>query len=88
MTEAEIRRLSANAAALANMLPYLEDQIAQMARILDNRMLSVIAAGEMTPEIALEGWMERAAYMKILKRFQTDIRMGTDPTGGGLKIGK
>lgn len=85
VSEAEIRRLSRNGVAMQGVLPYVEDNIATMARALDNRMLSAITNGTMTPEMALEGWMERAAYMKMLKHFQTVVRMGEDPTGQGLK---
>jgi hypothetical protein len=85
ISEAEIRRLSRNGAAMSGMLPYLEDNLAALARALDNRMMSAINAGTMTPELALEGWMERAAYAKLLKHFQSVVRMGENPTGQPLK---
>ena len=88
VSEAEIRRLSRNGVAMSGVLPYVEDNIAAMARALDNRMLSAITNGTMTPELALEGWMERAAYSKTLKHFQTVVRMGEDPTGKGLNFRK
>ena len=88
VSEAEIHRLSRSGAAVSGVLPYVEDNIVTMARALDNRMLSAIANGRMTPEMALEGWMERAAYVKILKHFQTVVRMGEDPTGEGLNLRK
>lgn len=86
--EAEIHRLSRNGAAMSGVLPYVEDNLATLARALDNRMLSAIVNGTMTPELALEGWMERAAYAKILKHFQTIVRMGEDPSGKGLNLRK
>lgn len=88
MTEAEMRRLSRDGAVIAGVLPYLEDVIAKMARALDNRMIAAIAGGTMTPELALEGWMERAAYSKILKHFQTIVLIGADPEGKGLNLKK
>ena len=73
---------------MSGVIPYMEDNLATMARALDNRMLAAITNGTMTPEMALEGWMERAAYAKILKHFQTVVRMGEDPTGNVLNFKK
>lgn len=84
MTEAEIRRLSRDGVAMAGVLPYIEAQIDTLARALDHRMISAAANGTMTPELALEGWMERIAYSKLLKHFQTVVRMGADPEATGL----
>lgn len=68
-------------ARVSGMLPYVEAEIAQMAKALDNRMFAAAANGELTSEMAMAGWMERWACQKLLKHFQTIVRMGT---GEGL----
>lgn len=60
------------------MLPYVEAEIAKMAHALDNRIFLACQSGEMTPEMAVAGWMERWAYQKLLKHFQTIVRMGAE----------
>lgn len=68
-------------ARMSGILPYIESEIAQMAKSLDNRMFAAAANGTLTSEMAMAGWMERWACQKLLKHFQTIVRMGT---GEGL----
>lgn len=66
-------------AILSNTMPYIEDELAKMAHALDHRMFAAAGSGELTPEMALAGWMERYAYQKLLKHFQTSVRLGVNP---------
>lgn len=68
-------------AEVGAVLPHIEQEIDRMARALDNRMMAAIAAGKLTPEMAVEGWMERAACAKLLKNFQSIVRLGQNPEG-------
>ncbi len=86
--DAEARRLARLGAEMSGVMPFIEQEIDSLSRSLDNRMFAAISQGRMTPETALEGWMERAAYAKLLKHFQTICAMGADPAGQVLKLRK
>jgi hypothetical protein len=64
-------------AKLAGFLPYLEEEIYKMEQLLEDQVFKKLAAKALTPEMALEAWIEKVAYRRLLKRFNQTVRMGT-----------
>lgn len=83
---AEIR----NGARVANMLPYVEDEIERMQKTLKTKTFELVRKGELTPERAVHAWMELYSYDRLLRTFRTKVKMGEsagEKTATELKIG-
>lgn len=63
-------------AELANMLPVIEAETARQEKALENRVLMELSKGTLTPEAALQAWMEKAAIRRLLSSFQSKVRIG------------
>lgn len=60
----------------AELLPLVEEVVAGMERSLENRIFQGLAAGTLTPEVALYAWIEKSTYKTLLKRLTTHILVG------------
>lgn len=58
-------------ARLINFLPYLEEEINKMIAVVDGKVNQHIRQGTLTPELALNFWLERDSYTTLFKRFKT-----------------
>lgn len=65
-----------NVAIIQSFLPYLEAELAKMDRALENRVLTALEHGELTPQQALEAWYEKATYTKLIRRLTQTVRVG------------
>lgn len=65
-------------AVLDQMYPYVQSTVNEMERALENRIMTELAEGTLTPEKALQAWIEKVSYRKILSRFNTRLRVGQD----------
>lgn len=63
-------------AKMQEMLPYVQDVVSKQERAIDNRVLMRYEAGELTPQAALEAWVEKIALRKVLRAFDFTIKMG------------
>lgn len=79
----------ADLAKLAGFMPYLASQIASLEKRLEARVFKAIQDGTLTPETALNLWIEKKNYHDLLKGFQTKVKLGiaasdriSDPTKG------
>jgi len=64
-------------ARLGTALPYMTDQLDRMERGLDTKTLVALAHGELSPEKALEAWIEKSIISRMRKGLTTAIRVGT-----------
>lgn len=62
-------------AYLTNAMPYIEEQLAKMIRAVDQRAYRAIAQNELTPEMALNLWLERNAYNSLAVRLGQKVRL-------------
>ncbi len=58
------------------MLPALTVEIEGMKKALVNSVMSDLTSNRLTPEIALEKWVEYAALVRLLQKFESRVRMG------------
>jgi len=63
-------------AFLAEVKPYLDKEIEALERALDNRTYQALDRGELTPQRALEAWIEKVSYHRISRKIQQQITMG------------
>lgn len=61
--------------ALSGTLPYLRDEIRKMQGQIITTTIQDIDRGSLDPEQALYRWFELAAQEKLLKRFETRLRV-------------
>lgn len=75
MKEDDLARIR-EATAIQGLLPYLEAEVARMERALENRVLTALRNGTLTPDDALHAWMEKSAIRSIVTRFDQRIKVG------------
>lgn len=63
-------------APMLALVPYLEAEIAQLEHALEVKVFRQLNEGTLTPEAAFYAWQEKAAYRRLLTRFQARIRGG------------
>ena len=63
-------------AHLQSVLPYIQATIAKLEAMLDTRMYALLVANQLTPEVALQAWMQKHAYHQILRRFEQAVNIG------------
>lgn len=63
-------------ARFAGFLPYLAAEVDKMVGTLESRMLDHIRDGSLTPDLAIQGWMELNAYRRLMKRFDQKVKIG------------
>lgn len=68
------------AARLAGFLPVLKEYTDKMERALENRTFLALNQRTLTPEMALQAWMEKHAYRQLVSRVEQGIAMGTSMT--------
>lgn len=56
--------------------PYVESEVLAMVKSVEARTFAKIEKGELTPEAAMAAWMEKLAYVRLLKRFKTRKAIG------------
>lgn len=59
-----------------NMLPYLRDHVEKQLRALDNRVMTRLEEGNLAPQDALNAWIERNMWRKLLNSFEKSIKIG------------
>lgn len=62
---------------LSGMLPALQQEVEAMQKTIVNNVLSAISEGKLTPDLAQQKWLEYAAAVRMLQRFQQKVRFGT-----------
>jgi phage shock protein A len=65
-----------NVAFLRELMPYLEAELAKMDKALENKTFSAMNKGELTPQLALEAWIEKNSYAKLLGKLSQQVRIG------------
>ena len=63
-------------ARLLHVLPYIEAEMAKLDKTQDALIFQQIDQGTLTPEAALTAWMNKRAYRRVLKGFQTRVQLG------------
>ena len=76
MTKVEDMAAAKDLSHLIGVLPHLEYEINRMNVALDNRIFTLLEHSELTPELALQAWMEKNANRKLLSRFNQRIQIG------------
>ncbi len=61
---------------IAGFLPYLQQEVAKMCQGVETRMSDAQAKAELTPELALNGWLEVFAARRLLRRFESMVKVG------------
>jgi len=59
---------------LSGAMPYIEDEIKNKLKAIDNQALSAVNAGDLTPERALNLWTERNVLLKLLGSLGQRVR--------------
>ena len=63
-------------AIIAELLPYLRAELTKLDKALENKAFSDLTSGKLTPERAIEAWIEKASYAKLLKKMEQKVKMG------------
>lgn len=78
-------------ARLAGFLPYLKAEVDGMEHALDNRIFQLIKDKALTPEVALQAWLEKLSYHRLYHRFETRVKVGLavgERSASDLQIGE
>ena len=59
---------------LSGAMPYIEDEITRKLKVIDNKALSAVSAGELTQEHALNLWTERIVLINLLSSLGQRVR--------------
>lgn len=62
-------------AELANILPTIEAETSRQEKALENRVLMDLSKGTLSPEAALQAWMEKAAIRRLLSSFKSKVNV-------------
>lgn len=57
-----------------NFLPLLRFEVEKMMKSVDNKAYTAINANKMTPDLAMNLWLEKSAYKNLLHRFEGKTR--------------
>ena len=63
-------------ARIAGMLPYLAKELGGMEAAVVARVFQDLETGVLTPEKAIQAWIEVRQLRKLLKRLETHIKIG------------
>lgn len=63
-------------ARIAQMLPYLAEEVAKMERAVENRVFEAIRTGELTGQMAVSAWMEKRSLRGLLAKMEQKVRLG------------
>lgn len=63
-------------AIIEGFKPYLDTEVDNLLRALDNKVYMEIEQGSLTAEKALSYWMERNSYRKLQQKFDKRTRVG------------
>lgn len=71
----QMRTMQAGAQASA-VLPMIQNETLNVVAGIQRRALTDLSAGRLTPDAALEAWRNIASAHKLLKAFETRIKVG------------
>jgi len=63
------------AARLLGVLPYVKVELERMEEQVISRVFSAMDAGALSPDVALNAWMELRAYRRLFKRLDTRAKL-------------
>ncbi len=63
--------------AIAAAMPMLEHELGVMEQALEKRIFALIDAGTFSQQQALDAWLEKRAYARLLRRLTKHIRAGS-----------
>ena len=64
-------------AHLSSAMPYIEVEFEQLEKALITKVLQQVSKQELSPENALQAWLELAATRRVIKRLTTAVKIGT-----------
>ena len=70
-----------NVSFLVELMPFLEREIGELVKALENKIFSALNKGELTPQDALNAWAEKNSYVKLLSKFKQRVRSGQSIAG-------
>jgi len=73
-------------AILDNIRPYLEADIKKLIEALENRTYMELEQGKLTPERALNAWIEKNTYRKLLSRYSQRMEVARQAATGVAKM--
>ena len=73
---------------IGNFLPYIEREIEALTTAIDNKAYVAVAEGTLTPEKAVNYWIEKAAFRKLLQKFNLRVRVGQSVGTGTSELDK
>ena len=59
---------------LSGAMPYIEAEISRKLKAIDNKALSAVNAGDLTPAQALNFWTERSVLINLLRSLGQRVR--------------
>ena len=65
-----------NVSFLVELMPFLESEIGELIKALENKTFSALNKGELTPQDAINAWAEKNSYVKLLSKFKQRVRIG------------
>ncbi len=63
--------------ALAAAMPMLEYELGVMEKALEKRVFTQIDTGTFSQQAAMDAWLEKRAYARLLRRLTKHIRAGS-----------
>lgn len=60
-------------AEIMEAMPYVQTEIEGMIKTVQTRAYTAIRKGTMTPDVAIDLWMEANAYDQLLKKLTTRV---------------
>lgn len=63
---------------MAGFLPHLSTMVEKLERSVENRVKTALDAGTLTADYALNAWIEKLAYRRLLNRTQLQVQFGED----------
>jgi hypothetical protein len=60
---------------LVNMLPYAKEEANKMMKAVVNSVAGAVQEGKLTPEMAQQKWIEYISYMRLVQRFEQQVRV-------------
>lgn len=62
---------------LQGFLPYLQDAIDKMDRMLERKVFNLLDQGKLTEQLAVYAWQEKLILSRLVDRFNTKVRVAT-----------
>lgn len=63
-------------AEIGGMKPYIDVEVASLQKAVVNSVLSAMNAGELTPDMAQQKWVEYLSYTKLSQKFEQRMAVG------------